>query len=88
MPCHISQLVCKVATRFQRLPPYFRGPTTRCSVDSTSLFHKSKSHEGKALITGSRHQVNSFDSSTGSSVARSIVPFVDEIKLLGATVDN
>ena len=29
MQCRISQLVYKKATRFQRLPPHFRGPATR-----------------------------------------------------------
>ena len=58
---------------------------TRWHLENGLLLNPSKS---EALITGSRHQVNSFNSLAGFSVAGSIVFFVNKIKLLGVTVDN
>ena len=58
---------------------------TRWHLENGLLLNPSKS---EALITGSKHQVKSFDSSAGLKVAGSVVPFVDNIKLLGVTIDK
>jgi len=42
----------------------------------------------EALIRGSRHRVQSFDTTQGLGIAGSTVPFVNNIRLLGVTVDN
>jgi Reverse transcriptase (RNA-dependent DNA polymerase) len=58
---------------------------TRWHLEYGQLLNLSKS---EAMITGSRHQVHSFNTTPGLCVAGSIVPFVNKIKLLVVTVDN
>jgi len=58
---------------------------TRWHLENGLLLNPSKS---EALITGSRHQVQSFDTTTSLCIAGSTVPFVSNIRLLGVTVDN
>jgi len=65
--------------------PACADAVTRWHLENDLLLNPSKS---EALITGSRHQVKSFDSSAGLKVAGSVVLFVDKIKLLGVTIDN
>jgi len=58
---------------------------TRWHLKNGLLLNQSKS---EALITGSRHQAQSFDATQGFCIAGSTVPFVNNIRLLEVTVDN
>ena len=58
---------------------------TRWHIENGLLLNPSKS---EALITGSRHQVQSFNTTQGLCIASSTVPFVSSVRLLGITVDN
>ena len=49
------------------------------------LLNPSKS---EATITGTRHQVKSVDHSAGLCVTGALIPFVNELKLLGVTLDS
>jgi hypothetical protein len=58
---------------------------TRWHLENGLLLNPYKS---AAMITGSRHQVHSFNTTPGLCVTGSIVPFVNKINFLGVTVDN
>ena len=54
-----SQLLCKIATKFQRLHPHFRSPTTRqdqCGHSDIRVISKSK----MAAITGSTYEITQY----------------------------
>jgi len=56
---------------------------TRWHLENVLLLNPSE-----ALIKGSRHQAQSFDTTQGLCIAGSTVPFVNNVRLLGVTVDN
>jgi len=58
---------------------------TRWHLDNGLLLNPSKS---ESLITGTRHQVESVDRSSGLYTAGLIVPFVNNIRILGVAIDS
>ena len=58
---------------------------TRWHLENGLLLNPSKS---EASTTGSRHQVQYFNTTPGLCIAGSTVPFVSNVRLLGVTVDN